>query len=490
MKEADEFTIKTIGIPSLVLMERAAQGVVEIIEQQNIDKKKMLVVCGSGNNGGDGYAIARLLHLKGYDVSIFFVGKDESRSEENLLQKKICDYYEIPVVNDLKNQEYNVIVDAIFGTGLSREVSGMIKERMEELNAIDAFKVAVDIPSGINDATGLVMGTAFCADLTVAIAYMKRGIAMQPGNQYAGKVEIIDIGIYDDAISKEEQKMFCYDFEDLKERFPKRRGNTHKGSYGKVLMIVGSKGMAGASYLSAKAAYMTGAGLVQIYTHEDNRVILQESLPEAMVTTYESFDEEQIQKMLNWADVVAIGCGLGMSDLSRNILRYVVQNCDKTTVIDADGLNLLAEDLNMLKNQEGQRILTPHMKEMSRVVDCSVKELQENRVEILKKFTEEYKVTCVLKDARTVVSQKDKDLYLNMSGNSAMAKGGSGDVLTGIIAGTLAQSENTYESTCMAVYLHGLTGDWAKKKLGGYSVLASDLVNEIGEILKELDYFA
>ena len=486
MREADRYTIEKIGIPSMVLMERASLGVADVIMNRMPEKKNVLVVCGSGNNGGDGYAIARLLHVKGYKVSIYFAGNDTSRSEENRLQKQICDYYQIPEVNSLSSQEYSIIVDAIFGTGLSRNVTEKYAEIIEEMNQIQGFKIAVDIPSGIHDSTGNVMGIAFCADLTVSIAYKKRGTMLQPGNAFAGENIIVDIGIYDESISKEEPLMFTYDWDDFSVLYPKRKQNSHKGSYGKVGLIIGSKGMSGAAYLCAKAAYLTGAGLVQIYTHEDNRVILQKLLPEAIVTTYDGFDEIQLQQFLDWSDVVGIGCGLGQSDLAKEIFEYVMRNCKHPLVIDADGLNILAEKKELLLISSSQIILTPHMKEMSRLFNISMKELQERRVEILQDFVNTYPVTCVLKDARTLVAQKDSSLYLNTTGNAAMAKGGSGDVLTGIIASVIGQSEDVFIGTALAVYLHGTAGDFAKEKHGSYSVLASDIVDEIANILKQL----
>ena len=482
MREADKFTIESIGIPSMVLMERAALGVVNEVEKCEFNKKKILVACGSGNNGGDGYAIARLLHLKGYEVSILFVGKDSSRSQENLAQKNICDYYQIPQI-DVVDGKFDIIIDAVFGTGLSRNIEGDIADKIRELNALEGYKVAVDIPSGINDTTGLVLGIAFKADLTVAIAFAKRGIMLQPGNQYAGKVTITDIGINDDSILDDEKLIFSYEQEDLAKEYPKRKPNSHKGSYGKITMIVGSKGMAGAAFLSAKAAYMTGAGLVQIYTHEDNRVVLQQLLPEAIITTYESYNEEQVHKIVEWSDVIAIGCGFGTSETSKEILRYVLQRGNKTTIVDADGLNILSDDMSLLENCQQDVVLTPHMKEMSRLTKYSVKELQDNRVVLLENFVSKYPVTCVMKDARTLVAKKEDNIYLNTSGNAAMAKGGSGDVLAGIIAGTLAQTKDLFKGTCLAVYLHGLAGDEAKDRLGSYSVLASDIVDSVGEVL-------
>lgn len=487
MKAADDFTIKMIGMPSMVLMERAALKTVETMEAAGLDLRNVLVACGSGNNGGDGYAVARLLHLKGYRVEIVFVGSEDSRSTENSRQKEICDYYKVPTVNTLENREYSVIVDAIFGTGLKRKITGAYYTLIQELNEKTGTKVAVDIPSGIHDASGIVMGTAFRADLTVAIAFAKRGLLFAPGNEYAGRIITVDIGIPECALPQEEYLMYTYEKEDLVKEFPKRKKNSHKGSYGKVLMIVGSEAMAGAAYLSAKAAYATGAGLVQIYTPKENRIVLQQLLPEAIITTYQDYNETEVMCLLEWADVVGMGCGLGTDRVAQELVAAVLEYGNCPCVIDADGLNILAKHMEWFLHAKQPLILTPHMKEMARLLACTVEELVAERFSKLVSFAEKNAVVCVLKDARTLVAKRDENIYLNTSGNSAMAKGGSGDVLTGIIAGILAQEKDSYKAACLGVYLHGLAGDIAKEKKGSYSVLASDLIDALSDVCKEIE---
>ena len=487
MQNADRYTIEQIGIPSMVLMERAALGVVEVMEKENLNLSKTLVVCGSGNNGGDGYAIARLLCIKGYKVTVYFVGDEEKRSPENRKQKEIATHYPIEVKQEIENEEYSVIIDAVFGTGLKREISGVYRTVIEQLNLMSGFKVAVDLPSGIQDETGIVMGVAFRADLTIALAYAKRGLVMQAEHPYVGTLRIADIGIYDDAVVTGEPLTYSYEWEDFQNQFPKRKADSHKGSYGKVLLIVGSKGMSGAALLSARAAYATGAGLVQIYTHEDNRIILQETLPEAIVTTYQTFDREQVLSLLARADVVGIGCGLGMSEVSKELVECTFRFANVPCVADADALNLIAKDLSVLALKKQPLILTPHMKEMTRLLGCTMQELQQQKVELLDSFVKTYDVTCVLKDARTLVAKENEAFYLNLTGNSAMAKGGSGDVLTGMIAGILAQKTKGYDAACLGVYLHGKSGDYAACQKGQYSVLAGDLVDACGEVLKNIE---
>lgn len=485
MRRADLYTIEEIGVPSMVLMERAALEVVRCMEEEQLDFRKVLVICGSGNNGGDGYAIARLLHLKGHDVTIFFAGNSQKRSEENAQQAKIAAHYEIPVITNLGTEEYSVIIDALFGTGLKREVTGHYREVLCSVNQMAGKKVAVDLPSGIHDTTGARMGIAFCADLTVAVAFPKRGLFLQEGNVCAGKILTGDIGISSETFS-EGTVTFGYEKQDLFLGFPKRKKNSHKGSYGKVLMIAGSKGMSGAAYLSAKAAYAVGAGLVQIYTHEENRVILQQLLPEAIITTYDTFDSEQLEKLIQWADLIGIGCGLGKSDTAERVMQYTLKRALVPCVVDADGINILSKHMEWIEETNALIVLTPHMKEMSRMLQCSVRELIEQRMEKLHAFVERYKVVCVLKDARTLVAKEHRNTYLNLSGNAAMAKAGSGDVLAGVIVGILAQQCEPYTSACLGVFLHGLAGDMARDKKGAYSVLASDLVAEISSVLKNI----
>ena len=485
MRRADLYTIEEIGVPSMVLMERAALEVVRCMEEEQLDFRKVLVICGSGNNGGDGYAITRLLHLKGHDVTIFFAGNSQKRSEENAQQAKIAAHYEIPVITNLGTEEYSVIIDALFGTGLKREVTGHYREVLCSVNQMAGKKVAVDLPSGIHDTTGARMGIAFCADLTVAIAFPKRGLFLQEGNVCAGKILTGDIGISSETFS-EGTVTFGYEKQDLFLGFPKRKKNSHKGSYGKVLMIAGSKGMSGAAYLSAKAAYAVGAGLVQIYTHEENRVILQQLLPEAIITTYDTFDSEQLEKLIQWADLIGIGCGLGKSDTAERVMQYTLKRALVPCVVDADGINILSKHMEWIEETNALIVLTPHMKEMSRMLQCSVRELIEQRMEKLHAFVERYKVVCVLKDARTLVAKEHRNTYLNLSGNAAMAKAGSGDVLAGVIVGILAQQCEPYTSACLGVFLHGLAGDMARDKKGAYSVLASDLVAEISSVLKNI----
>lgn len=494
IKAADTRMIEKIGIPSAVLMERAALQCVKAMKEENIDLTKALVVCGSGNNGGDGFAIARLLREEGLEAEPVFVGRMESRSEETIRQMRILGNLGIFIGNSLPEKEYSVIIDAVFGIGLSRNIEGSYREVIERMNRYQGYKVAVDTPSGISSNAGEVLGCAFRADLTVTFAYQKLGQILYPGCEYAGKTVVKQIGITDPELKKTADVHYTLELADVMNRMPKRIPDSNKGTYGRVLLIAGSKGMSGAAYLSAKAAYLSGAGLVRIYTEESNRPILQQLLPEAVMTTYDSEKGDcfsELQELLEWADVVCMGCGLGMSALSGQLVRLVLKQNRKPCVVDADGLNIIAkmpeEEKRQWSGEEYEYILTPHMKEMSRLTGYTVQELKENRTALLKEFVSRYHVVCAMKDSRTFVTGENRSMFINTSGNSAMAKAGAGDVLAGVIAGLMAQRMPGYEAAVLGVYLHGLAGDTAREECGAYGVLAEDIVCGIRRTLKNLE---
>lgn len=484
MKAADSYTIEELGIPSLVLMERAALKVVEELCRREMDLARVLIVCGSGNNGGDGFAVARLLHEKGICADVLFAGKESSLSEECALQKKIAERLGISIFTDLPDGEYTVVTDALFGVGLSREISGRYADIIEWMNRQNARKVAVDIPSGVCARTGRILGTAFRAELTVSMECVKLGCELFPGKAYAGETVAAPIGISKGIFKDNKDVCFTYDKEEIPSLLPRRSADSHKGSYGKVLMVTGSSGMAGACFLSAKAAYSTGAGLVQIYTAEENRQVIQQLLPEAIVSCYDGYDGAELSGLLKWADVVCIGCGLGKSEVSEQLLVHTLKEADIPCVIDADGLNLLCGHMELLKESSAPLILTPHMMEMSRLTGKSVAEIKADRMTILRAFTGEYPAVCALKDSRTAVAQRGRQTFLNLAGNNAMAKAGSGDVLAGTITGLLAQRMGAFEGAAMGVFLHACGGDEARKEKGAYSVLARDLTAGIEDVLR------
>lgn len=480
MKAADKDTIENLGIPSLELMERAARSCIDSMKKEKLDFTDVLVVCGSGNNGGDGFAIARLLKEEGCAVTVFMAGNPAHLSAECRYQWKLFESIGGSIRDHYPDGTYSLIIDAIFGVGLSREVTGHYREVIEWMNEASGTKVAVDIPSGINAGNGCVFGIAFRADYTVTFQVEKIGLIFYPGKEYAGKVTVTDIGISLRTMEKNKNIAYLPDREEYIRMLPDRPEDSNKGTYGRLLVIAGSKGMSGAAFLNAMAAYRMGAGLVQIYTEESNRIILQALLPEAIITTYTEFDKEEVKRLLSHADAVCIGSGLSRSKTAKKILKTVLSNVEVACVIDADGLNLLAEHLKYTEYlTEGSFILTPHMKEMSRLTGLSVPEIRANRQQVLESLTEEWNVTCVLKDSRTLIGEAGKRTCVNTSGCQSLAKGGSGDVLCGVIAGLLAQGISTFEAATLGTYIHGLSGETAAREKNSYSILARDLLESL-----------
>ena len=510
MKRADQYTIQEMGIPSLELMERAAAACVRVMGEEGMDLSKPCIVCGSGNNGGDGFAIARLLLQAGHVPMVWFVGSEDHCTKETGRQRKR--FLEIggEICNEYREDEYSIIIDAVFGVGLNRKAEGRYGAVLEQMNQASGVKLAVDLPSGISADTGNVLGTAFRADVTVTFQLEKLGLVLYPGREYAGRIYVEDIGIHTERLEKDPKRIYVCDQADYREMLPVRRADSNKGTYGKLLVIAGSKGMSGAAFLNGKAAYLSGAGLVRIYTPQENRVILQQLLPEAIITTYTDYREEELIGLLSWADAVCIGSGIGTGETAGKLLKTTLERAAVPCLVDADGLNLLAEfavdrnlpgsqtglpgsDLKVEESRQEQKpskrrlVLTPHMKEMSRLLHGSVAELKSDRLNLLKDYADSRNVTCVLKDSRTMVASRGMGTYVNRSGNASMAKAGSGDVLAGIIAGLLAQGLESHAAAVLGTYLHGRAGDYAQAAKGSYSVMAQDLLLYLSEAFKESD---
>lgn len=489
MKAADQYTIQKLGVPSLELMEHAAQACVQVLEDEKVDLSHVCVVCGSGNNGGDGFAIARILQNNRYSVETFCVGNPEHYTEETQEQMHRLQECGGKITYGMPQEDsYSVIIDAVFGVGLSRKVEGRYRQVIEQMNRMRGTKFAVDIPSGLSATTGCILGCAFKADYTVTFQLKKIGLELSQGRTMAGRVIVPDIGISTDSICEDQEIVRTAGKDIYRKMLPDRPEDSNKGTYGRLLVIAGSKGMAGAAYLNAHAAYMTGAGLVRIYTSSDNREILQTLLPEAIITTYEEYNKEELLSLLTWADGVCIGSGLGMSRLSEKILKTVIEYVKVPCLIDADGLNLLAENKNYLNQMAERRfVITPHMKEMSRLTGTPVEELKADRIQILKDFISRYRITCVLKDSRTLIASEEKGIRMNLTGNSAMAKAGAGDVLAGVISGWMVQGKEAEDAAELGTYIHGLSGDLAKFEKGVYSVMARDLIEYISKALMKLE---
>lgn len=497
MKAVDSYTIEKIGIPSLVLMERAALSVADAAEEladswlnRSLPKEKIqiLVACGTGNNGADGIAAGRILKGRGYSVTVVLAGNLEHVSREHQLQRQIAENLAVTMVEaaDYLPGSCHVAVDALFGIGLTRPVEGEYRQLIEllkEKRETEKTKViAVDIPSGIQADTGAVMGTALAADVTVTFGFLKTGLALYPGKEYAGQVKLADIGFSEISLKETGWEALLPEQSDLA-LLPERRPDGNKGTFGKVLIIAGSRGMCGAAYLSALAAYRTGAGLVKVLTVPENRIALQTLIPEAIVETYEPEEPDAgvfkafVERQCDWADAIVLGPGLGSEPYVGYLAEVVLSYAYVPIVLDADGLNTVAKHPYLTRYFTENIIITPHMGEMARLCGCSVEELKASPVQAAKAYSSRYGAVCVLKDAVTVTADKDGNAWLNGSGCSAMAKGGSGDVLTGVIAGLSARGLDCNEAAWLGVYVHGLAGEKAAGIWGNQSVLARNLAD-------------
>lgn len=483
MKEWERQTMERYKLPSVLLMERAAMAVTEELCGGGYDLRKVLVACGTGNNGGDGLAIARLLHGRGIHTEVCVVGSltklsQDARAQLEMYQAMAGDFVTAP-----KYAEYTVIVDAIFGIGCHRKIEGIAAEVIEKINEAPAPVVAVDIPSGVDSDTGKICGCAVNASKTITFFTQKLGMLFYPAKEYCGEVAVAGLGV--PMTETKESSAVIYTQED-QQRLPLRRGNSHKGSYGKVLVMAGSPKIFGAAYFAAAAAYKMGAGLVKAYTPQENITALETLLPEALMEGYDRNCPQirQLKQCMEWADVIVIGPGFGTDRMAEKILRYVICRSKVPLVVDADGIHLLAKNRKLLEETKVPVVLTPHVQEMAKFLKKTTEEILEDPIGIARQASKEYKITVVLKDAVSVVADGEEKVYVNTSGNSGMATGGSGDVLSGMIGSLMGQGMNALEAARLGVYLHGKAGDAAAALKSVYSMTAVDLLNSVAEVTR------
>lgn len=484
-KELDVLTQDTYGIQGMVLMERAALILAEQVEKEmSSPQDAVLCICSSGNNGGDGIACARILLEKGYAVSILMAGNESKATNENRKQLETAKRCGVNVLTECRLKEYDILVDALFGIGLSRKVEGTYADLITKINQSGRKVIAADIPSGIDASTGKVWGVAVQADVTVTFGTEKLGHVLYPGRDYCGRMVVGDIGFPKKAVDQIATPYFTYELEDYTEKMPKRPSYSNKGTFGRVFVIAGSREMFGAAYLAAKAAYRMGAGLVKVLTEESNVPILKGKLPEALVASYSSQfyrnpeQEKQILSHLNWASVVLIGPGIGMGEEAKRLMELVLSSVHVPIVVDADGINLLGRfaELQLPENA----VITPHLMEMSRLIGREVPDIRENLIQAAKETARNKRICVVLKDACTIVTDGEQ-IYLNNGGNSGLATGGSGDVLAGIVAGLIAQKMTPFEAACLGTGLHAAAADAAlgEGKQSEYSLMAGDILETL-----------
>ena len=530
MKTCDSYTIEKIGVPSAVLMERAALAAAdEVLSLRGASDGAVLILCGSGNNGGDGFACARILHMKGVPVTVLFAGREENMTAETRRQSGICGRLglravkpeEIPEDGNAGERFWNsfeLIVDALLGIGLSREVGGCIRDLIQKANAARARIVSIDIPSGVDADTGRVLGAGIYAAVTVTMQCIKPGLLLYPGAENTGRLAVADLGIPEPAsgnpdiidavsgvsgidesasgiagtsrsrVASDVRSMRLMEREDLKLVLPVRSASGNKGTFGKLLIIAGSENMAGAAFLCASAALRSGAGMVKVLTPSVNREILQRSLPEAMLATWDSLGkmETELHRALDWCDAVVCGPGIGRSEEASRLVHELLAVCEKPVVLDADGLNVLEGDLSVLTNTPSGRVtLTPHIGEMARLTGKSAADIKNDLVTSAREISTLTGATCVLKDARTVTALPDGGIFFNNTGNSGMATAGSGDVLAGILGSLIVQGTDPGYAAAAAVVLHGAAGDEAAAEQGRRFMTAGDIVTGIRAVLRE-----
>lgn len=489
MKKIEERTFNDFCVPSVVLMENAAHGFFDALKSETgcVSGKKIAVFCGKGNNGGDGYAIARYLFNAGAYITVFRLCDEEkikgdAKTNYEIIKKMNITIKENPC--DLK--DCDIIIDAIFGIGFYGKAEGKEKEAIELINESKAFTASVDVPSGICVSDGKVDGEAVFADLVVTFGFYKTGLFLYPAKEYAKKVVCCDISIPKN-IADSGGKTFLLD-KDILKLLPERKANSHKGSFGRVLCLAGSEKYTGAAYLCATAAQKSGAGLVTCAVPECAYEILASKFTEVMTLALAkdiTLAQETIKDFAK--DVLLVGCGMGRSEYAKNIILNTIESTDVPCVIDADGLNALIGHLDLLKKRKNATILTPHIKEFARLLDVSTEEVLDNRLSLVCSFAKEYGVVLVLKSADTVIALPDGKVFICAYSNSGLAKGGSGDVLAGICVSLLAQSVTAEAAACAAVYLHSRAGFFAKENLGEYFMTATDIIKYLPMAFGEKD---
>jgi NAD(P)H-hydrate epimerase len=492
MQEIDREAIAECGIPGLDLMESAGQGCTDAIISGFGPTGRAVIVAGSGNNGGDGYVIARLLHQAGWSVSIYVLAEpsrisgDAAVNLERLPQDSVayCPHEgQLPARFTVEISRADVIVDAMLGTGLRCELSGVYREAVGIINNSGRPVLAVDIPSGIHGTTGRVLGEAVRATITVTFACAKLGHVLFPGAEYTGNLVVVDIGIPPRVIESAPGYNLL-NVESIRPLLHRRDRQAHKGDFGHCLVIAGSTGKTGAAALSANSAVRAGSGLVTLAVAENLHNILEikttevmtEPLPDSGSGHITGSAFPAIERLLSGKDALAIGPGLGRHPGTTALVQLIVESAALPMVVDADGLNALAEDIAILRRKKSTEvILTPHPGEMARLLGTSIPDVEADRILIAQKFARDFDVYLVLKGSRTIIASPTGTAAVNCSGNPGMASGGMGDVLTGIIVSLLGQRYSAWDACCLGVFIHGYAADLVAETKGDIGICASDV---------------
>ena len=506
MREADRFTIEEIGIASLVLMENAGRQVVAAMEAAYESRLngRVAVLCGRGNNGGDGFVVARTLLQRGIDASVFVIGslgdvRGDAKTNLDILGRLGVTVVEI---GDEQSWELHfseisqctVIVDAMFGTGLKSPLAGMMETIVADVNASSIPIVSIDLPSGLSADTPHVIGDCIDASMTVTLAAPKLPLVLPPGEEHAGDVVIADIGIPPEVIEGVEgRRIELLTPEQLRDVVEPRAADSHKGDFGRVTIVAGSRGKTGAAHLAAMGALRSGAGLVTVATPASVLPIVAsmaaEMMTEAMPESSDgSIAAKAVDRVLDLRhDAIACGPGLGRGSGAGEFVRALVDRAAVPLVLDADAITVLADDPGRLVGREERDVvITPHPGEMARLIGSSIEEVQANRIDVATDFATTHRVYVVLKGHRTIIATPDGHVFINPTGNAGMATGGTGDVLTGMIAAWLAQLLDAEAACRLAVFLHGAAGDLAEADEGQVAMTATDVIAHLGDALNRL----
>lgn len=475
-------------ITSLLLMEHAGNGIFLDFIKRFDKNNKVMIICGNGNNGGDGFVLARLLYLSGYQVAISFIGNEGKLTKDAKTNYEIVKALNIQFSN--RYDAYDVIVDCIFGTGLCRIIEGHYEHVIKQINQLNKTIVSVDIPSGIDSDNGAVLGCAVKADITYTMQTGKVGLYLYPGRIYSGEVVVIDIFIPHTLLEQCESTTYLIQKENMKKIMPNRSIHSNKGSYGKVLCIGGSEGMSGAISMAAKSALKVGCGLITCAIPACIKDIVACNLLESMSIILDekeghicSSSTSILENKLNQYTCILIGCGIGRSKDIEIIMNMLLKS-DVPLIVDADGLYALKPYLKAYPNRTNM-IVTPHLKEFAMLLDYEVNEVVDHTIDYVNEFCKLYpNYTLVLKSETTIIAQKHIR-YINTYGNNGLAVGGSGDVLAGLICGLYAQQKNTLESAVLGVFLHAYSADMLLMKKSVYSILPSDIIDSVEMIMKD-----
>jgi len=498
IKAIDEKAIEKYGIPSAALMENAGGEVARQIGRiiGDLYNKKIAIFAGKGKNGGDGYVVARHLYNQGAKVKVFLIGSKGDISGDALVNLQIITSMGIDVTEVANDGDWDKVkiamtftdclVDALVGTGFAGQLGGNMAQVVESINKGNKVVVAIDVPSGVDADTGQVSGIAVKANHTITFSLPKQGLLLYPGATYAGDVCVADIGIPRMLLTDENIKQNIITSTSVGQLFQKRSPNLHKGSCGKVLVIAGSKGLTGAAALASDAALRSGAGLVTLGIGESLHAVMESKLTEVMTRQLIEAQAgvigqsavDAIKELASNSDVMAIGPGLGRHEDTMVAVRQVIKEIEKPLVIDADALYALVDHTHILTETKAVAGLTPHPGEMARLVGLTAEEVNQDRVYIARQTAMEWGSIVILKGARTLVAFPDGEVYINITGNAGMATGGTGDVLTGVIAGLMAQGLSSHQAALVGVYIHGLAGDIVARG-GMVGMLASDIIRAL-----------